>query len=65
MTKSEANTKPKDSIFKRIKKEISKDLLLFSAGAISASFYMISRRRQQKLKARYKEEIKGMRQKKR
>lgn len=48
----------------RLKRELSKDLTFFTIGALSATFLILARQRQKKLKQRYKEELKALKQSK-
>jgi hypothetical protein len=48
----------------RLKRELSKDFTFFSIGALSATFLILGRQRQRRLKKRYKEELKALKQNK-
>jgi hypothetical protein len=53
------------NVLSRARKELSKDLLLFTAGALTATIAIANRRKQKRLKQRYKQRIKALKQKKR
>lgn len=58
--KDNSNNKQGRSFWGKLKKEVSKDIALFTVGAVSATFYIINKRRQQRLKDYYKKELKAM-----
>lgn len=47
-----------------MKREISKSLLFFTAGAITSAVTIMNRRRQKRLKKKYQEQIKELKAKK-
>ncbi len=61
--KSKACRKQKP-VTTRLKREFSKDIAFFTIGALSATFLILARQRQRRLKQRYKAELKALKQSK-
>lgn len=62
--KSDQSSTKKAGIFKRMKKEVSKSLFFFTAGALTSAITIMNRRRQKRLKRKYQEQIKELKAKK-
>lgn len=65
MAATKTKSYKRKGVFSRVRKELSKDLLLFTAGALTATIAIANRRKQKRLKQRYKQRLKALKQRKR